>query len=130
MNNFQGEKKVQRIFCAALLLAMSSAHAEDQASFYGFVPSGFPSKRENPARTAMKEGIDTCLFYYEGGFFTSYAFEEDALKKEKRFGRESLDQDDMKWIMAVENRREACLGLLYRVKKLSWLDRLRYWWQH
>jgi len=119
------------LILVVLLASVARASAEDTAFYYGYVPSGFPkAQRENPVHTAMNESIDTCLFHYEQLGWYSYAFEEEAAKKEKRFGRQSLDQDDMKWITATENMRTACLGLLYRVNKLNWIDRLKYWWQH
>ena len=70
----------------------------------------------------------SCYQFYKSKSFVFYTFEAEALKKEKRFGKQALDQHDIAWITGTENRKEACMALLYRTNSLSWWDALVYWW--
>jgi hypothetical protein len=115
------------VFAFAVLVA-SSAVAAEKTSYTGYIPRGMPAQREFPIEEALSDDEMSCYQAYKAKSFVFYTFETDALKKEQRFGKQALDQHDIAWITAVENRKEACMALLYRTRSLGWWDTLVYWW--
>ena len=110
------------------MIGAAPARAEEQTYYRSYVPQGYPAVRENPTATSASIDLKLCEQMYARGDFIFYLFEGDALRKEKRLGKQSLDGDDIKWIMSAENRKEACLKLLDKANKLSLIDKLRRRW--
>jgi hypothetical protein len=59
--------------------------------------------------------------------FSERTFEVEALRKLDRFGANSLDADDRKWISSHDNRKVACAALIKANGGGSYLDQAKAW---
>lgn len=121
---------MRRMLLIAILLLAGPSFADETVTYRGYVPTylQLQAKREFPKEETLADTKETCVFSYGARSFAEYRFQEEAIEKEKRFGKGALDQHDIAWIMSMESRKRACLGLLYRANLLSWWDTLVFWW--
>ena len=119
-----------RTLATIILFCMVSGAAvgQQEVQYLSYRPEGSPADREKPVQALSTIGLARCESLYNNGSFTLNQFEEDAVRKEKSSGEQTLDDYDAKWLAAAENRKAACMQLLKVSGKLRWRDRLLQWW--
>jgi hypothetical protein len=102
--------------------------AQDIAIYSEYVPDPNCEKPRLEDRMFLgKSTLETCEAMYKADNFTEWLCEREALFKQ-RTAQHLLQQNDVKWLSNVVNRKGACLDLLANEGKLGLWDRISHWW--
>jgi hypothetical protein len=121
----QNRRAVIVSLCVGLAGQPTILFAQDKAVYTEYLSDNC----EKPLLNTLgpSSSLEACQAMYRASNFAELVCEKEALFKQHT-APHLLQQNDVKWLSNVVNRKRACMDLLADKGKLGFWDRISRWW--